>query len=300
MENEIKGGDSREVEARKKHESAVGNFRIAEEYTYKFIMDMKDIRDDRYYKELGYSNFNDYCKEAWDVDKWFINERIKIADEFGSEKAVVHTTTFGHTKSLLLARMNGEQREQALKEGVPTEKGTKSYEEATQKEINEWRRRLEEERKAREQAEANAEQYRRSSEIAYKQLEEAEDKEPEIRYETKTEYVEVVDEDAERRLMEYEERFGDLQNYDDSVTATHRQDMIVAVMSLSKGIREFIKRYDYMTRYRDVIANLDPESIDQYNEAVKALKDVAQGFAYAGSGTDIIDADYEEFTEKGA
>src|SRR5690625_3845960 len=85
-----------------------------------------------------------------------------------------------------------------------------------------------------------------------------------------------------------------IRDYDENITATHRQDMIVAVMSFSKGVREFIKRYDYMNRYKDVINNLDKESRQQYNEAVKALKELADTFEYTEDLGDIIDADYIE------
>ncbi|WHX27461.1 hypothetical protein QNH47_06290 [Virgibacillus halodenitrificans] len=116
-------------------------------------MDVKSIRDERYYKELGYSNFDDYCKDAWGVDKGFINERIKIADTFGSEKAVAVATSLGHKKSLLLSRMTEDQRTQALEQGVPTDKGVKAYEDATRREIIEWRKKAERAEEARERAE---------------------------------------------------------------------------------------------------------------------------------------------------
>src|SRR5690625_1302004 len=85
-----------------------------------------------------------------------------------------------------------------------------------------------------------------------------------------------------------------IRDYDETITATHRQDMIVAVMSFSKGVREFIKRYDYMNRYKDVINNLDDESKAQYNEAVQALKGLADSFGYTEDKGEVIDAVFSE------
>lgn len=92
----------------------------------------------------------------------------------------------------------------------------------------------------------------------------------------------------EEELDRYKERFGDIKDYDDRIIATHRQDMIVAVMSFSQGVREFIKRYEYMKRYKSVIDNLDEESRQQYDEAVEALKGMADTFEYTTKNFKII------------
>lgn len=70
--------------------------------------------------------------------------------------------------------------------------------------------------------------------------------------------------------------------------------MIVAVMSFSKGVREFIKRYDYMTKYKSVIDNLDNDSKQQYNEALTALKGIAESFEFTGDNSEVIEVDYTE------
>ena len=165
--------------------------------------------------------------------------------------------------------------------------------------FKEYRERIKELERKAEQAEKQTEAERMERERLERENEELANKDPEIV--VKTEYIEVRDEyteqraeQAEKRLKQYEEKFGDISNYDEHVTATHRQDMIVAVMSFSQGVREFIKRYDYMNRYKDVINNLDKESRQQYNEAVKALKELADAFGYTEDLGDIIDAEYSE------
>src|SRR5699024_3191103 len=131
-------------------------------------------------------DFGEYCKSNWNYERDYMNERIRVANEFGEEYDGVHRS-LGHTKSLLLSRMDEPQRERVLTEGVPTDEGYKTIDEATQKEINEYRRNAEEAEQrairaeqAKQQAESQAEQARQSEEIARKQLEEMEDKEQQV------------------------------------------------------------------------------------------------------------------------
>src|SRR5690625_2190191 len=155
---------SKEIKARETHERAISNFNVAEQFTYKFIMDIKEMRDNRYYKEIGYQNFDDYCNHAWGVDRRFISERISMAEKFTEDEFVGYNRQLGHRKTLLLARMDEPQREQALKKGIPTDSGYKTYNEATQQEINEYRRNAEKAEQRARQAEQQAEAERRERE----------------------------------------------------------------------------------------------------------------------------------------
>lgn len=95
------------------HEKAVAYFKVAEQYGYKFIMEVKKIRDDRLYKEIGFSSFNEYCEKAWKVDRSYIDQRIVIAESLGNENDFEDTyPRLGHSKSLMLARMEPEVRQQ--------------------------------------------------------------------------------------------------------------------------------------------------------------------------------------------
>lgn len=183
---------SLEVKAKEIHEKASGYYNVSEQYAYKFVMEVKKIRDERFYKELGYSSFDDYCEEEWNINRNVIDERISVAVELGEETSG-YNQRFGHRKSLLLARMPETQREHALTEGVPTEQGYKSYDEATQKEIADYKRNAEEmERKAKEY-ERQLKQREQENEILQRKLEEIENQEPEVI----EKYMEVVPEDYE-------------------------------------------------------------------------------------------------------
>lgn len=166
MSNEI----SNEVRAKEIHTKARSYYDVAEQYAYKFLMELKTLRDERLFRELGYSSFEKYCNDEWGVTRQLMNQRIQLADEFG-ENVENRVSTFGHSKSLLLVRMEPEIRADVMENGVPTESGRKPAEEATRAEIEAYHRTLKEkeaeieaQRKAKEQAEQSAEIERRERE----------------------------------------------------------------------------------------------------------------------------------------
>ena len=187
---------STEVKAKETHEKAVGYFKVFEQYGYKFIMEVRKIRDDRHYKELGFSSFEEYCNSAWGFTRQWMNAKIQSASKLNESDFDNYSFQFGIKKTFLLATMEDEQREQAINEGVPTEQGNKSIDEATQKEINEYRRKYKELEQAKQQAEQQTEQAKKSEQIMQKQLEESESKKPE----TIEVIKEVESEDLQRQL----------------------------------------------------------------------------------------------------
>lgn len=99
------------VLAHEVHERAVANYKVAERFLYAFIMDVKQIRDERLYKDLGITSFEAYCEQSWNVKRDYMDERIQIADSFGTSFDGTYRQ-LGHSKSLLLARMEPEIRKQ--------------------------------------------------------------------------------------------------------------------------------------------------------------------------------------------
>lgn len=133
------------------HENAQFWHNKAEHNLYRFFLEIKKIRDERLFSELGFSDFDEYCQSAWNLKRRVVDERIQIANSFSEEDFKRYSARLGHKKTLLLTTMNEEQRDQSLNEGVPTERGYKPYDKATQKEIAEYKRNSEEmERKAKE------------------------------------------------------------------------------------------------------------------------------------------------------
>src|SRR5699024_8597849 len=166
---------------------------------------------------------------------------------------------------------------------------TQEYEfpDGTKKKPTEMSRRQIEEMKRiereRDEARKQAEIERRERERLEAENEKLSNREPDI--ETRTEYVEIDNtpsdyDDVKRRLEKYHEKFGDIRDYDDSVTATHVQDMISATMSFKKAVKELARRFSYMTKYKDAINRMDHISKQEYNETVKALHEMADSFEY--------------------
>src|SRR5690625_2451134 len=151
------------------------------------------------------------------------------------------------------------------------------------------------EEKAR-QAEQSAELERKERERLEREneeLAEKADKPPKVEYETRTEYIEVDNtpgdyDEVKRRLDEYYDKFGDLSNYDDNVTATHVQDMISATMSFKRAVKDVAKRFAYMNNYKDAINRMDHVSKQEYNETVKALHEFADSFDYLEDSDRVI------------
>ncbi len=237
------------------------------------------------------------------------NRFVRVYERFGKHSPGIDMPS-NITILSLLAPFDDEELDKPRE--MP-DGSTKKLTEMTRREIEEYKRKEHEAVKAREkaivaadeaerraeQAEAQAKVAQRSEELLQRRLEEIEDREPEV--EIRTEYVEVDNtphdyETIKQKLEAYNDKFGDIANYDAHITATHRQDMIVAVMSLSQGVREFAKRYTYMNEYKPVIDNLDAESKQQYDEAVSALKAMAESFGFTSHGkvSEVIDADYSE------
>lgn len=252
--------------------------RIAGEAIFEIGRRLKHVKE----QDLAHGEWAKWCDEKIGISRNQATKFITIAEQLDANDSTWNQV--GVQALYLIATMPAEERDRTH----TTAKGEdKTPDEMTVKELREVKRQLkeEQERVSKLESEKDAERSER---------ERLEQKEPEVRYETKTEYVDNTDYEAEKRLRQYEEKFGDLRNYDEHVTATHRQDMIVACMSFSKGVREFIKRYEYMTKYHNVIDNLDDKSRAQYNEAVNALKDMAAQFGFTSDGKEIINAEYSE------
>ena len=303
MENNL----SLEVKAQEIHENAQFWHNRAEHNLYKFFLEVKKIRDNRYYRELGYSNFEDYCLNSWNIKRGTMDERIQIAETFSESDFNRYSGQLGHKKTLFLTTMSEPQREQTLNEGVPTEQGYKSYEKATQKEIAAYKRSSEEvERKAKEyeqklkqrdeqnaQLQSQVEQARRSESITRKKLENEQNREPEV---IEREVIkEVVPDEIQQQLEQFKQKFeresnnanelrNELQRYRNSfgdpnqayeekeLTRLERESSINA-HKISISIQNFIKENSVETYRLDTVIKANTKSKERLQENVALLKE---------------------------
>ena len=148
-----------QVKAKEAHEKAVAYFKVAEQYSYQFIMEVKGIRDNQYYKALGFSSFEDYCQACWKVTRKYMDQRIEIAVAIGNERDFGNTySQLGHSKSLILARMEPEIREQIMNGPQQLPDGAeKTVNEMTVQQLKELQNRLKQTEDRAKEAEARAE-----------------------------------------------------------------------------------------------------------------------------------------------
>ena len=170
---------STEVKAQEIHERAVGFYKISEQYGYKFLMEVKAIRDEKLFKELGFETFEEYTVNNFNYSKNTINERIQTAEVFGEEynRAL---GSYGKHKTHQLATLPEKQRKHVIEHGIDTPGGNKSLEEATTRELEDYKKRNKSLEQQNAQLESQLKQAQRSEEIARKQLEDEQDKEPEV------------------------------------------------------------------------------------------------------------------------
>lgn len=273
MTNKPKGGDTNALSTDINTITAEINAyqRVAGEAIFEIGRRLKHVKEN----DLAHGEFGKWLEKAG-IHERQAQRLIKVANEFGSNTTSWSELPFRNLYEI--ATLPPEQREQTH----ITEKGDeKKPSEMTVRELREVKRQL-------RQAEQSAEIERKERERLEVENETLAEREPEVRYETKTEYIEVRDEDIERRLASYEEKFGDLRNYDEHVMATHVQDMISSTISFKRGVREFVKRFSYMTKYKDAINRMDHISKTEYNEAVKAIHEMADSFEYLDEGDERI------------
>ncbi len=124
--------------------------------------------DEKLYKELGYKNFEEYSINNFGYSNDTMNERIKAANEFG-ENYNGALRSYGQHKTHQLATMPEEQRNHVIENGIETNNGNKSIDEATTRELEEYKKQLKQRDEEKIQLESQLEQAQRSESIARKQ-----------------------------------------------------------------------------------------------------------------------------------
>ena len=81
---------------------------LAQQSLYDMCMGLKEMRDGKLYKELGYSTFEEYCKNEVGLSRFMAYKYVAIADM----KNVESIQQIGVTKLSLLAKLDEPQREE--------------------------------------------------------------------------------------------------------------------------------------------------------------------------------------------
>ena len=83
---------------------------LAQQSLYDMCMGFKEMRDSRLYKELGYSDFGDYCEKETGFSKMNVYRYISIAENLPQD-FVTSRLQIGVKKLTLLSTLSDEQRE---------------------------------------------------------------------------------------------------------------------------------------------------------------------------------------------
>ena len=84
---------------------------IAQESLYEVCKGLKEMRDNKLYKELGYQNFEEYCEQEVGIKWRQAYNYISIVESF-SQDSLQSIAKIGTTKLSLLAKLDEPQREE--------------------------------------------------------------------------------------------------------------------------------------------------------------------------------------------
>ncbi len=127
--------------------SIVANAQAAQMSLYEVCKGLKEMRDGKLYKELGYQNFEEYCDKEVGLKRRQVYNFIRIAESYGENvQPVAH---FGATKLALLASLSEEERAEVA-ENTDLETVSKRELEEKVKEIKSLRGKLNEQSSQRD------------------------------------------------------------------------------------------------------------------------------------------------------
>ena len=283
---------SLDLRANEIHEKAVGFYKISEQYGYKFLMELKTIRDEKLYEQLGFEDFEKYTSSNFGYSKRTINERIQTAETFGNEYERARAS-LGDRKLKGLATMPKEQREDVIRNGIETKDGKKSIEEVTTRELEDYKKRTKTLEQQNAHLQSQVEQAQRSEEIAKKQLEDAESREPEVieKYMEPEDYQETKNALTQSRHHQklIEERNAKLEKEIEDMK--HRRDEVSEKSQKYDELNKAINNMNSRLNEGQQKLKAQKEIYELVKGSEQVIREVAP-LCYLAFSKDIIDNDY--------
>lgn len=151
------------------HRRIMTDAQIAQESLYDMCTALKEMRDGKLYKELGYSEFNDYCQTEIGISDRQVYKYIAIADKLSAD-FVNPGSRIGVRKLYLLTTITEEQRTEIVE--------STDLENTTVRELQAQLAQLKEEseldRKERDNANAAAQRWKDTAKRVQEEKEQAE------------------------------------------------------------------------------------------------------------------------------
>ena len=117
---------------------------LAQQSLYDMCMGFKEMRDSKLYKELGYSNFGDYCEQETEIKRRQVERMIHIADKL-PENFATSMSQIGTTKLYFLSTLPEETRTE-IAETTDLEKTSVKELKAKLAELQETNKKLEDDK----------------------------------------------------------------------------------------------------------------------------------------------------------
>ena len=95
------------------HRRICANAQAAQESLFEVCKGLKEMRDGKLYKELGYQNFEDYCESEVGFSRMQAHRMISIADNLPKD-FVTSMLQIGTTKLSLLAKLDEPERQEII------------------------------------------------------------------------------------------------------------------------------------------------------------------------------------------
>lgn len=95
------------------HSRICANFETVERTLYDICTDLKTIRDNKYYKTLGFDTFESYCLDNFNIKRRQVYNYISIAENLSSD-FVQSTAQIGVQKLYCLSRLTDEERSELI------------------------------------------------------------------------------------------------------------------------------------------------------------------------------------------
>lgn len=111
--NDTQVSSERQDRAAKLTQQIIANGKIAANSMIEMGRDLKAVRDERLFTEMGYENFEEYCEKKIGIGKRHGYNFIQIYEKFGEEK-LGQLQQFGITKLLEIAKLDDEDADDLL------------------------------------------------------------------------------------------------------------------------------------------------------------------------------------------
>lgn len=102
-----------ETRAHTLHQRVITSGSLAAQNLFDMATALKEMRDGKLYKELGYQNFESYCEEMVGMTRRNAYRYISIAENISGEN-VTTLSHFGASKLMLLARLSDEEQKEIV------------------------------------------------------------------------------------------------------------------------------------------------------------------------------------------